>query len=426
MMITSNVAELQSRFEKERTARQRAEQALQLLAASTVIYQQTNISEVLQRTLELAHKYTQAEKAALLLYNHEMLTLETVASSEENIEISRSQIVSLEDSRTTIREVFRRQKPLLIDNVRTDLEWREKLLEVASDTLSELDVPILQNGEVIGIINMESTRDAAFSQVDQEFLTVLAEHAALAIQSITLKELRDLAEQRASAAEVMSAIGQFTFELTHRLGNELGLVPIYVEDIKDDLQANGITIQSVDQRLGEIRREVGSALTLIRGLREGFAETRKSAKTSKVTIGLSPDTLLTETLRSLPRMPENIQVQLDIDHGIALVDADQRQVTDILRNLVTNAIEAMPEGGTLTLRACNTSQFVQIQVEDTGIGIPREQQPRIFDLFYSTKGSTGFGLWSARRNALANGGDLTCLSETGKGIVFSLTLPMAK
>ena len=81
--------------------------------------------------------------------------------------------------------------------------------------------------------------------------------------------------------------------------------------------------------------------------------------------------------------------------------------------------------GVITLRAHNAGRNVEIQVVDNGAGISPDHQSRIFDLFYSTKGSFGFGLWSARRYVLANGGDLTVSSEPGHGTTFTLTLPRA-
>ena len=96
---------------------------------------------------------------------------------------------------------------------------------------------------------------------------------------------------------------------------------------------------------------------------------------------------------------------------------------DILNNLVANACEAMLNGGTITLRAHNEGRSVAIEVADNGVGIPKQQQQKIFDLLFSTKSSFGFGLWSARRNALRSHGELKVESELGQGTTFTLLLP---
>ena len=83
----------------------------------------------------------------------------------------------------------------------------------------------------------------------------------------------------------------------------------------------------------------------------------------------------------------------------------------------------MPQGDTITLRARNAGRHVALDVSDTGIGIANDKLAHIFDLFFSTKRSSGFGLWSARRNALKNHGDLKVESTVGQGTTFTLLLP---
>ena len=117
---------------------------------------------------------------------------------------------------------------------------------------------------------------------------------------------------------------------------------------------------------------------------------------------------------------------MEIDDNVAAVRVIHSLVVDILRNLMTNAIDAMPEGGKITLKAHNAGRFVALEVIDTGAGIPQQSLSKIFDLFYSTKGSSGFGLWSARTNALRNQGDLTVKSQEGRGTTFTLLLPGAE
>jgi signal transduction histidine kinase len=118
-----------------------------------------------------------------------------------------------------------------------------------------------------------------------------------------------------------------------------------------------------------------------------------------------------------------VQVQFECAADVAPVLGVYTQLLDILCNLFKNAIDAMPNGGVVTLRARNVGRHVELQVADTGVGISSERQARIFDLFYSTKGSFGFGLWSARRYALANGGELRVVSQPGQGATLILQLP---
>jgi signal transduction histidine kinase len=125
-------------------------------------------------------------------------------------------------------------------------------------------------------------------------------------------------------------------------------------------------------------------------------------------------------------LPDNIRIDRQLAADLAQVNVIAGQVVDILRNLVANAIDVMPDGGEIVIRAFNKPPMVRIEVQDTGPGIPYQYQPKIFNLFFSTKKSSGFGLWSARRYARANGGDLELQSKPGDGATFILTLPISE
>jgi signal transduction histidine kinase len=93
-------------------------------------------------------------------------------------------------------------------------------------------------------------------------------------------------------------------------------------------------------------------------------------------------------------------------------------------NLVQNALDAMPQGGTLTLVGQRTATHVQLHVRDTGIGIPTEQLAKIFEPLYTTKpGGSGLGLYIVREIVAAHGGTLAVESALGCGTTFTMTLP---
>jgi two-component system sensor histidine kinase HydH len=93
-------------------------------------------------------------------------------------------------------------------------------------------------------------------------------------------------------------------------------------------------------------------------------------------------------------------------------------------NLVQNALEAMPQGGMLTLTGKSTPTHVQLQIQDTGSGIPAEQYTTIFEPLYTTKpGGTGLGLYIVQEIVAAHGGQVTVKSGEGQGTIFTVTLP---
>jgi len=156
-----------------------------------------------------------------------------------------------------------------------------------------------------------------------------------------------------------------------------------------------------------------------------------------VRLGAEPvelDTLLLEVYRQSKPLAQGVQLRLGQEDQ-ALVTGDPDRLKQLLLNLVDNALKYTPEGGTVTLDLERVSdaagEWARVTVTDTGIGIPAEELPRIFERFYRVdkarsraQGGTGLGLSIAQWIAEAHGGRITVTSEVGQGSAFTLWLPM--
>lgn len=121
-----------------------------------------------------------------------------------------------------------------------------------------------------------------------------------------------------------------------------------------------------------------------------------------------------------------ITLQLDAPAQLGMVALHKNTFRRVLLNLVQNAVEAMPQGGTLTLRGRRQAATVQLDISVTGIGIPVEHYPRIFEPLHTTKpGGTGLGLYIVQEVVAAHGGQVAMQSTVGAGTTFTLTLPLA-
>jgi GAF domain-containing protein len=277
--------------------------------------------------------------------------------------------------------------------------------------------PILFKDHYYGNLGLAHHDVGYFWGADITFFEGLAQQLAATIYRLETAQERQEFEQRALSAEIMGSIGQVSFELTHRWGNDLGLVEAYVDDIRLELAACTATNPVISKKLDNIVRVTRKVLDLSKRLKESLVKPDEPV--------VIPARVLLEEARSqaCPTLPPTIHTELEIDENIAYVRVYYSLVADILRNLLTNAIEAMPNGGKITLRAHNAGRYIAFEVTDTGIGIPRQLQSKIFELSFSTKSSSGFGLWSARTNALKNNGDLQVRSQVGQGTTFTLLLP---
>jgi signal transduction histidine kinase len=131
-----------------------------------------------------------------------------------------------------------------------------------------------------------------------------------------------------------------------------------------------------------------------------------------------------EGLLSTVKVPSNIEIKLDFDKSIPVLRLDATFLKRIIINLATNSIQAMPDGGKLTVRAYQKDAKLVITVEDTGIGIPEELKPKMFTPLLTTKAKgQGFGLAVVKRYTEALGGTISFESQVGKGTKFIINLP---
>lgn len=131
-------------------------------------------------------------------------------------------------------------------------------------------------------------------------------------------------------------------------------------------------------------------------------------------------------------LDKSTRIEIDIPDGLPKLLGDENRVTQALINLVDNAIKYTPENGSVKISGSTQDGFVKIDIEDTGIGIPKKDLPRIFERFYRVDkarsrelGGTGLGLSIVKHIAQAHGGDVHVASTPGKGSIFSFVIPAA-
>jgi len=129
---------------------------------------------------------------------------------------------------------------------------------------------------------------------------------------------------------------------------------------------------------------------------------------------------------------KEVSISIDLSDKLPLVNIDAHRISQVLRNLLENALAHTAEGGTISVTARQQENWVEVSVTDTGEGIPAEDLPNIFERFYRvdksrarTTGGSGLGLTIAKRLVEAHGGTIQAQSEWGKGSCFSFTVPVA-
>jgi signal transduction histidine kinase len=240
-------------------------------------------------------------------------------------------------------------------------------------------------------------------------------------------------QERLVRSERLAAIGQMSAKVSHEVRNPLSSISLNAELLEDELAALPAEGGAEAKRLvASIRSQVDVLSTVS----EEYLRFARLPKPKLDGVALAP---LVEDLAQFVR-PElsarEVQIAVDVAPDVPQLRMDAGQIRQVLLNLVRNAAEAMPEGGTVRIVARALSaerpdapappQVVEVTVTDTGGGVPAEDAERIFEPFFTRKGSgTGLGLAIAREIATAHGGTLTCECGAGPGAAFHLTLPVA-
>ena len=212
-----------------------------------------------------------------------------------------------------------------------------------------------------------------------------------------------------------------TRELVHEIRNPLNSVNLNLQILEEDLSAeNPSSPSDLQKRVGRIRREVERLDRIL----TDFRRYANLPPLTFETCDLAP--LIEEVLdfNEPEAQRQNVQVNREIQ-VLPPVQLDQSQFKQALLNLIINGVQAMEDGGTLTVRAKPLNEGVQIEVEDTGQGIEPEQLDKIFDLFISTKeDGTGVGLTIVKQIIEAHGGRVNMESNPGQGTKVSILLPV--
>jgi signal transduction histidine kinase len=268
------------------------------------------------------------------------------------------------------------------------------------------------------------------------------------------------AQTRLLQSERLATIGKMSAKVAHEVRNPLSSVSLNTELLEDELS---LLPDGRRAAAGQLLRAIRSQIDVLSNVTEGYLRFARLPKPQRDATLLDPLIAdLVEFVREELRV-RKVSLAVDVERGLCAVRVDAGQIRQALLNLIRNAAEAMPDGGTIRLAAHSLTaddiaaeahgrggaeakasgfrehaapqrpgapapvRFIEVTVADTGVGVPPEDLERIFEPFFTRKeGGTGLGLAISREIALGHGGMLTCESVSGKGTTFRLTLPVAE
>ena len=314
--------------------------------------------------------------------------------------------LSLDGRGVTIRAA-REARTTYVPDVRDDPDY----IDSSVGSRSELAVPVCNDGEVLAVLNMESPKVDAFTDQDVRLLEILALHVGASLRRLWQgAELLRVSEENIS--NMLSGFERVTRMLRH--------------DLRSPLQSinNAAEMMELDPSTAP------EMLTLIRDNVNYVSEVLDDLSTMTPVRALMREPLEVDALirRLMDRrmLPDDIEVKLRL-RGAVKVQVDDTKLTRVIDNIINNAVEAMPQGGRLTLETRVEGDTYVVVVADDGEGIPEENLALIFRPFFSTKETgMGMGLTYCREVVEAHGGSIAVESERGAGTVVTVSLPMGE
>ncbi len=295
----------------------------------------------------------------------------------------------------------------------------ERLLEIIrtlDQMKAEVCLPCISSeGKILGLINLQDERfGSSYSQAEISLMMMVSAQAAITLENSRLFE-------KIKERERLAALGEMSAGLAHEIRNPLGAIkgaaqllqPEHLDESEQEMI--DIILEEVD-RLNSV---VCQFLDYARPMKSGFTVTDLNK-------------LLQRTIQLLGAdAPDNIEILLNLDEKLPPIFADAEKLKQVFLNLIRNAIEAMPDGGRLTIESHlvgeEDSNSVELIFADEGVGIAPDVMKNIFIPFYTSKDKgTGLGLSICQRIVEHHNGHINLQSTLGKGTKFIIRLPIKR
>ena len=291
---------------------------------------------------------------------------------------------------------------------------------------SMLAVPLVREDSILGALVVRRRRVGAFSSQITELVETFASQSALAIQNARLFQQLELKSRELEIASRHKS--EFLASMSHELRTPLNAVIGFSDVLLDRLF--GELTSKQEEFLGDIRNSGKHLLELLNEILD-----LSKIEAGEMQLELA-NTSLREALENGLKMVgeranrQGLSVDLTLEPGVDFVVADPLRLTQVIVNLLTNAVKFTPEGGTIEVSARRVADEIHVSVKDSGIGIAEADQARIFDTFQqgpraasAAAEGTGLGLTLSKQIAELHRGRLWVESDIGAGSTFTFAIP---
>ena len=401
----------------------RIQQLERLLEVGRNLSAMLDLEPLLQSIIDVATELTFSQEASILFYDEQEDNLQFVAAPWFKRDEMRKIRVPLDSS--IAGQVFSFGEPIVVSDAKKDPRiYREVDKSGEFETESILAVPMVFKGKTTGVLSaVNKLNSGIYSEEDIRILETLASQAAIAIENANYLKEAQKAYQELAELDRMKT--DFIAITSHELRTPLGLIlghATFIHDIiPEELKAQMDVIVKSSLRLKEIVED----LSKVNSFQTGEARVRREFMDLNV--------IVKDIADSLKFRAEEKQIAMDfaLYPSPIMMNGDSEKIGIALSHLLRNAVSFTDEGGSVRVKTEELPGYANIEVIDSGIGIPQKDLSRIFDRFYQVEahmtrrhGGMGLGLSVAKMMVEMHNGRLSVRSEVGKGTTFGILLPL--
>jgi len=362
--------------------------------------------------------------------------MELVHSHNQTI-ASRGKPIPVDE--TSMYEVVKTKKPYYIPKLTLEGGKRPMDRLIFSDGIrSYLSIPILNEREVIAVLSLESKKSNEFETEHIELLNSIGGHLSVAIKNARLfsdlesaYENLKRAQDRLIQTEKLRALGEMAGGVVHDFNNILTSILGRAQLILKKLEKQGLEKPEDLLRGLKLIEESATDGTKILSRIQKCTKGKKDTALSPVDLSQIVEDSIEMTKACWQDWAILSGIRIDVKKDLKdreKVLGNATELREVMTNLIINAVDAMPEGGTLSLKTEEDQRFVYLKVSDTGIGMSEDVKNKIVEPFFTTKGTKGTGLGMSVVYSIISrhDGEIKIRSSPGRGSTFIIKLPKCK
>jgi len=267
-----------------------------------------------------------------------------------------------------------------------------------------------RDGKIIGVFQMLNKKGGPFTTQEEEFINALSIHASIAIENARLA-------QEMVNNERLSAVGRMASTIIHDIKNPMGTLRVYAQVMKKK-SGNEEAAKLADEMIHQVDRFVNMAQEIL-----DFSRGVSATNIEEIEFGEVMEGVLAFIEKDLTKRNIKLEKKLNFQ---GKVKVDQDKIVRVFYNIASNAADAMPTGGTLTVTTEDAGGMVKVDFKDTGTGMPEEVKQKIFEPFvtYGKKHGTGLGMAIVKKVMDDHKGKIEIETEMGKGTTIRLLFPL--